>query len=69
MALYYKRNTNIYISKSDNAGADATNTVQLDVVDFAYNKQSIAQNVGTQSIDPTQKRIVAPHVAIISPVS
>jgi hypothetical protein len=69
MAYYYKRNTNIYISKADNASADATNTVQLNVADFAYNKQSITENVGTETIDPTQKRIVAPHVAIVSPVT
>jgi hypothetical protein len=69
MAFYYKRSTNIYISKADNASADATNTVQLNVVDFAYNRQSVAQNVGTETINPTQKRIVAPSVEIVSPIS
>lgn len=68
MAVYLKRNTNIYISKAPNASANATNTVQLTVKDFSFNQNSRVDKVGRETLDPTQERTLAPHVAALSPV-
>lgn len=69
MAVYYKRNTDIYISKADNASANATNTVLLNVKDFSYNQTSNTVEVGRDTLDPTQERTTDPHLAVISPVN
>jgi len=65
----FKRDTNIYISKSDDAGANATNTVQVSVKDFDFNKQSISELVSRETMDATQTRGVKPHISAVSPVS
>ena len=69
MSVYYKRNTNIYISKATNASANATNTVQLNVKDFSFNQASRVVEVGRNTLEPTQERTLDPHIAAISPVS
>lgn len=69
MALFYKRNTDIYISKNPNASADATNTVQLNVKDFSYNKISNSVEVGRETLDPLQERTTDPHVVSVSPIN
>jgi len=69
MTVFYKRNTDIYISKAANASANATNTVQLKVKDFSFNQSSNTQEVGRSTLDPTEERILAPHIASIAPVS
>jgi hypothetical protein len=69
MAVFYKRNTDIYISKAPNASANATNTVKLSVKDFSYNQNSNTVNVGRETLDPTQDRILAPHISVIAPVN
>lgn len=68
MAVFYKRNTNIYISKNPNASADATNTVQLNVRDFSYNQRSSISNIGRDTLDPTQVRTLAPNISVLAPV-
>jgi hypothetical protein len=68
MAVFLKRDTNIYISKDPNASADATNTVQLKVRDFSYSKDSRLDAVGRNTLDPTQTRTLAPYISAISPV-
>ena len=69
MAVFYKRNTDIYISKAPNASANATNTVQLKVKDFSYNKSNRADRVGRNTLDPTQERIIVTHVVAVTPVA
>lgn len=69
MTIFYKRNTNIYISKNPNASADATNTVQLRVKDFSYNQSSRVESISRNTLDPSQDRTLAPHIPGISPVS
>jgi hypothetical protein len=69
MAVFYKRNTDLYISKASNASANATNTVQLNVKDFSYNQNSSVVEVSRSTLDPTEARTVDPHIANISPVN
>jgi len=69
MAFFYKRNTDIYISKAADASANATNTVQLKVKDFSYNQSSQVVGVGRNTLDPTQSRTPVPHIASVSPVT
>jgi hypothetical protein len=69
MAVFLKRNTDIYISKVPNASANATNTVQLKVKDFSYNQRSNSVNVGRETLDPNQERILAPHISTVAPVN
>jgi len=69
MTVFYKRNTDIYISKNPNASADATNTVQLKVKDFSYDQSSSVIEVARETLNPTKERIQAPHVAVIAPVN
>jgi len=69
MAVYLKRNTNIYISKAPNASANATNTVQLNVKDFSYNQNGRIVEVGRETLDPTQERTLDPYISSISPVN
>lgn len=69
MAVYLKRNTNIYISKADQASANATNTVQLNVKDFSFNQVSRVDKVGRDTLDPTQERTLRPHIAALAPVN
>jgi len=68
MAVFFKRDTDIYISKNPNASADATNTVQLKVRDFSYVKDSRLDAVGRNTLDPEQTRTLAPHISAVSPV-
>jgi len=68
MTVFYKRNTDIYISKAPNASADATNTVQLRVKDFSYNQNSRTDKVGRNTLNPTQVRTLTPHIAAVMPV-
>lgn len=63
-----KRNIDLYISKSDNAGANATNTVTLSVKDFSYNRQSSTEIVARSTLDGTEVRGVKPHISAVSPV-
>lgn len=69
MTVFFKRNIDIYISKAPNASADATNTVKLNVKDFSYNQSSSVDNVGRETLDPTEERTLAPHISIVSPVN
>lgn len=69
MALYYKRNTDIYISKASDSSAGISNTVKLNVKDFSFNQASNIVNVGRDTLDPLQERIVAPYVSIVAPVT
>lgn len=69
MAVFLKRSTEIYISKTTEASANATNTVKLNVKDFSFNKSSNIELVGRETIDPSQVRTVKPHIQNISPVS
>jgi len=69
MTVFFKRNTDIYISKNPDASADATNTVKLNVKDFSYNQNSSVDNVGRETLDPTEERTLAPHISIVSPVN
>lgn len=69
MTVFYKRNTNIFISKASNASANATNTVQLRVKDFSYNQSSRITGVGRNTLDPTQQRTPVPHIAAVTPVT
>ena len=65
---FYKYKTNIYVSTSDNSGADATNTVQIAVRDFSFNQQSLSVLVSRETLDPTQSRDVKPYVTALLPV-
>jgi hypothetical protein len=67
--FYFKRNTNIYISKDPNTSADATNTVSLKVKDFSFNQRSNMVNVERQTLDPTSERTIAPHISAVAPVT
>lgn len=69
MAVYYKRDTNIYISKASNASANATNTVQLNVKDFSYNQNSRLEEVQRNTLDPLQERTIDPYLVGIAPVN
>jgi hypothetical protein len=66
--FFYKRTTNIFISKESFDNANATNTVQLSVKDFSYNRRSSSVNIGRETLDPTQARIVKPTVTVVAPV-
>lgn len=68
MTVYFKRNTNIYISKVPEASANATNTVLLNVKDFSYNRTSRVEEVSRETLNPTQERIIDPYVTVFSPV-
>lgn len=69
MTVFYKRNTNIYISKASNASANATNTVRLNVKDFSYNHNSTVDEVSRSTLNPTEERTLNPHIASITPVN
>jgi len=69
MTVFYKRNTNIYISKVPNASANATNTVQLNVKDFSYNQSSSVKEESRNTLNPTEERTSDPHIAVIAPVN
>jgi len=69
MTVFYKRNTNIYISKAPDGSANATNTVQLNVKDFSYNQNSRVVEVSRHTLDPTEERTLDPHIASITPVN
>lgn len=69
MAFYFKRNTDIYISKAPEASANASNTVLLNVKDFSFNQGSSSVNVGRETLDPIQERTVAPYIATVAPVN
>ena len=69
MAVFLQRSTDIYISKTTFASADATNTVKLNVKDFSYNRNSNMELVGRETIDPSQVRAVKPHIQNIAPVN
>lgn len=69
MSVYFKRNTNIYISKAPNASANATNTVQLNVKDFSFNQSSRTDSVGRNTLQSLQERTVEPYLTAIFPVN
>jgi hypothetical protein len=69
MAFFFKRDTNLYISKNPDATANSTNTVQLNVKDFSFNQSSQIQEVARSTLDTTEARTIAPHIASISPVN
>jgi hypothetical protein len=64
----YKRDVDIYVSKSDNAGADSSNTTKINVKDFSYNRRAITKDVGRNTFDPTQERYVTTYIEAITPV-
>ena len=68
-AFLFKRDTNIYISKADNASANSTNTVDITVKDFSFNQRSSMEVVGRQTFDATENRGVDPHISAVSPIS
>lgn len=69
MAVFLQRSTDIYISTTTAGSANATNTVKLNVKDFSFNRSANIVNVGRETIDPSQVRVVKPHVQNVSPVS
>lgn len=68
MSYYFKRNINIYISKGTNITANASNTVQLNVVNFSYNTRTRSDRASRETIDPNQIRTNKPFIAAVSPV-
>jgi len=69
MAVYLKRNTDIYISTEAFGSANASNTVKLRVKDFSYNQNSNVTGVGRNTLDPTQRRTPVPHISAVAPVT
>jgi hypothetical protein len=64
-----KRNYDVYISKAPDATADSTNTVKLLVTDLSFNQASSLTQVGRETLDATQERVVAPHTSDVAPVN
>src|SRR5210317_497451 len=69
MSIALKRDYNIYVSKAAEGSADNTNTVQLLVHDFSFNRSANLDSVGRETLSSTQVRTVAPHISIINPVT
>ena len=68
MAVFLKRNTNIYISTAAQGSANASNTAQLNVKDFSFNQSANIVEVGRETIDPDQERTLKPYIDRINPV-
>jgi hypothetical protein len=64
----YKRDTDIYISKATSLNANASNTVQISVKDFSFNRTAITKDVDKNTIDGTQPRGIKSYVQTINPV-
>jgi len=67
--VLFKRDTNIYISKEPWQTQGQFDTVALNVKDFSFNRQSVKEVIGRQTLDPTELRGVAPQISALSPVS
>jgi hypothetical protein len=69
MAVFYKRSTDIYISKNPNGTASSANTNKINVKNFSYNQTNRIQEVSRSTINPTEERTISPHVAAVAPVN
>ena len=69
MSIALKRNYNIYVSKAPDATADSSNTVQLLVKDFNFNRVSSTSKFQRNTLESTQERTVDPYVTTVAPVS
>jgi hypothetical protein len=68
VGFFFKRNMALYISKVDNDSADDTNTVKMLVKDFSFNRQSSMLEIGRNTLDSGQARVINPYVNLVSPI-